>query len=52
MGEDERKMWWKPVRFDMPTFDVTMCGVLGGGCQRIERELGLGVGDAPLNSLC
>ena len=30
------------VRFDMPTFEVTMCGVLGDGYQRIGRKLGGG----------
>jgi len=30
------------VRFDMPTFEVTKCGVLGGECQHIEEKLGGG----------
>ena len=30
------------VRFDMPTFEVTKCGVLEDECQRIEEKLGGG----------
>jgi len=37
MGRDEEEMSWKSVRFDMPTFVVTMCGVLEDGCQDNEQ---------------
>jgi len=30
------------IRFDMPTFEVTKCGVLGGECQHTEQRLGGG----------
>ena len=37
MGEDKRKILWKSVRFDMPTFEVTMYGVLGDDCQNDKQ---------------
>ena len=40
MGGDEEKLSWKSVRFDMPTFDVTMCGVLEDDCQDNKKLSG------------
>lgn len=38
MYGDQRKVLWRSVRFDMPTLEVTKCGVLEGDCQNTRQK--------------